>query len=58
MEESVRAIVSANRYFKDKAMNHIVAIGEKVKSEMDKFKSNLLLIVALRKDGMKDRHWA
>lgn len=58
VEESVRAIVSANRYFKDKAMNQIVAIGEKVKSEMDKFKPNLPLMVALRKDGMKDRHWA
>lgn len=25
---------------------------------MDKFKPNLPLMVALRKDGMKDRHWA
>lgn len=32
VEESVRAIVSANRYFKDKAMNQIVAIGEKVRA--------------------------
>lgn len=58
VEESIRAIVSANRYFKDKAMNQIVAIGEKVRGEMDKFKPNLPLMVALRKDGMKDRHWA
>ena len=39
-------------------MNQIVAIGEKVKGEMDKFKPNLPLMVSLRKDGMKDRHWA
>lgn len=58
VEESVRAIVSANRYFKDKAMNQIVAIGEKVRAEMEKFKPNLPLMVALRKNGMKDRHWA
>ena len=32
VEESIRAIVSANRYFKDKAMNQIVAIGEKVRT--------------------------
>ena len=31
VEESIRSIVSANRYFKDKAMNQIVAIGEKVR---------------------------
>jgi dynein heavy chain, axonemal len=38
-------------------MSQIVAIGEKVKGEMDKFKPNLPLMVALRKDGMKERHW-
>lgn len=58
VEESIRAIVSANRYFKDKSMSQIVTIGEKVKAEMEKFKPNLPLMVALRKQGMKDRHWA
>lgn len=38
-------------------MNQIVGIGDKVKSEMDKFKPNLPLMVSLRKQGMKDRHW-
>lgn len=32
VEESIRSIVSANRYFKDKSMNQIVAIGEKVRA--------------------------
>jgi hypothetical protein len=27
VEESARAVVSVNRYFKDKAMNQIVSIG-------------------------------
>ena len=58
VEESFRAIISANKYFKDRSMSQIVAIGEKVRGEMDKFKPNLPLMVALRKDGMKDRHWA
>ena len=58
MEESARSIVQANRHFKDKGMNQIVGIGEKVKGDMDKFKPNLPLMVALRKDGMKERHWA
>ena len=58
VEESARAIIAANRYFKDRAMNQIVGIGEKVREEMDKFRPNLPLMVALRKEGMKDRHWA
>lgn len=32
-------------------------MGDKVKVEMDKFKPNLPLMVALRKEGMKERHW-
>jgi len=39
-------------------MSQIVGIGEKVRHEMDAFKPKLPLMVALRKDGMKDRHWA
>jgi dynein heavy chain len=39
-------------------MSQIVAIGEKVRQEMEKFKPNLPLMVALRKDGMKERHWS
>lgn len=58
VEESFRNIVTANKYFKDRSMSQIVSIGEKVKQEMDKFKPNLPLMVALRKDGMKERHWA
>jgi len=58
VEESFRNIITANKYFKDRSMSQIVAIGEKVKQEMDKFKPNLPLMVALRKDGMKERHWA
>jgi dynein heavy chain len=58
VEESFRSIVTANKYFKDRSMGQIVSIGEKVRQEMDKFKPNLPLMVALRKDGMKERHWA
>ena len=45
------------RVFKDKGLHQIVAVAEKVKQEMDKFKPNLPLMVALRKKGMKERHW-
>ena len=39
-------------------MPHIAAIGEAVKNNMEEFKPKLPLMVALRRDGMKDRHWA
>jgi dynein heavy chain len=58
VEESFRNIITANKYFKDRSMSQIVAIGEKVRQEMEKFKPNLPLMVALRKDGMKERHWS
>ena len=58
VEESFRNVITANKYFKDRSMSQIVAIGEKVKQEMEKFKPNLPLMVALRKDGMKERHWS
>ena len=30
---------------------------EKVKSQVDEFRPKVPLMVALRKDGMKERHW-
>lgn len=57
MEESIRSLVGVIRVFKEKGLSQIVAVGDKVKAEMDKFKPNLPLMVALRKEGMKDRHW-
>lgn len=58
VEESFRSIINANKYFKDKSMPHIASIGEAVKNNMEEFKPKLPLMVALRKDGMKERHWA
>ena len=57
VEDSVRSIAAITRIFKDKGLHQIVAVAEKVKSEMDKFKPNLPLMVSLRKQGMKERHW-
>jgi dynein heavy chain len=58
VEESFRNIINANKYFKDKSMPHIASIGEAVKNNMEDFKPKLPLMVALRRDGMKERHWA
>jgi dynein heavy chain, axonemal len=45
------------RFFRDREMPKIFQITEKVKKEIDSFKPFVPLVVALRKDGMKDRHW-
>lgn len=46
-------MVGVIRIFKEKNLQQIVTVGDKVKAEMDKFKPNLPLMVALRKEGMK-----
>jgi dynein heavy chain, axonemal len=45
------------RYFRDRDLPKIFEIAEKVKAEVDVFKPIVPLAVALRKDGMQERHW-
>jgi len=45
------------RYFKDRNVIHVHKIAETVKKEIDEFRPKVPLMVALRKKGMKDRHW-
>jgi dynein heavy chain len=42
------------RFFRDK---EITKIAEQMKKNIDEFKPYVPLALALRKDGMKDRHW-
>ena len=45
------------RYFREKDMTAILKIGETVKQDLDQFKPLVPVAIALRKEGMKDRHW-
>lgn len=45
------------RYFRDKEHPKITKIAETMKKNIDEFKPFVPLAVALRKEGMKDRHW-
>lgn len=45
------------RYFRDKDYPKITKIAENMKKNIDEFKPYVPLAVALRKEGMKDRHW-
>jgi dynein heavy chain len=45
------------RYFREKDLPKIQKIAETMKKYIDDFKPYVPLAVALRKEGMKDRHW-
>lgn len=56
-EHALKTITSVVRYFRDKGFPQISKIAETMKAKVDEFKPFVPLAVALRKDGMKDRHW-
>jgi dynein heavy chain len=45
------------RYFKDKDFPQIIANAQVMKDKVDAFKPTVPLALALRKEGMMDRHW-
>ena len=45
------------RYFRDRNLPNIGELANTLKGEVDAFKPIVPLAVALRKDGMKERHW-
>lgn len=57
VEESVKTMAQVTRFFKDKDIPAITKIGETVRSQLDEFRPKVPLMVALRKKGMKERHW-
>ena len=57
VEEAVRNLGSSIRFFRDRNITGVLKIGETVKKEVDEFRPKVPLMVALRKEGMKERHW-
>jgi dynein heavy chain len=45
------------RYFRDKELPDILKIAEGIKAEVEEFKPQVPIVMALRTEGMKDRHW-
>lgn len=45
------------KVFKQKELNDIAAISDKVRKDIDEFKPIVPLALALTTKGMKDRHW-
>jgi len=53
----MRTLAVSARYFRDRDMVAINKIAESVRGSIDDFRPKVPLLVALRKTGMKDRHW-
>jgi dynein heavy chain len=56
-DQSNKVMSQVLRYFREKDMPKIQKVAENMKKNIDEFKPYVPLAVALRKDGMKDRHW-
>jgi dynein heavy chain len=57
VEDGVRIFAQVTRFFKDRNIAPVLKIANEVKKEIDDFRPKVPLMVALRKEGMKDRHW-
>ena len=59
-EKMIMYIMTKNkaiRFFREKEIPAILKIGKSVKGDLDRYKPFVSLALALRKDGMKDKHW-
>lgn len=58
VEDSGKTMSSAIRYFRDKdELRKILKIAEDMRNNIEDFKPQVPILMALRTDGMKDRHW-
>jgi dynein heavy chain, axonemal len=57
VEDALKNLLSSIRYFKDKEIVHILKIAESVKAQVDEFRPKVPLLIALRKKGLRERHW-
>ena len=57
VDESIRILAGVCRFFKERELNNVLKIAQSVKSQIDEFRPKVPLLVALRKQGMTERHW-
>lgn len=56
-ESCQKTINQVFRQFRDRKQESMLKIAESIKKGVDDFKTTVPLAVALRKEGMKERHW-
>jgi dynein heavy chain len=57
VDNSNKTVSGVLRYFKDRELPKVLKIAEIMKGNIDEFKPYVPLAVALRKEGMYERHW-
>ena len=57
VQNSFKTIIRTASYFKNKSLPKILEIANEMKDKIDGFRKYVPLAVALRKQGMYDRHW-
>ena len=57
VDASNKTMAQVIRLFRDKELPGILKIAESTKADVEEFKPFVPLALALRTDGMKDRHW-
>ena len=57
VDNSIKTLSGVIRFFKSKELSQITKIAETLKADVDLFKPEVPVLMALRTDGMKDRHW-
>lgn len=57
-ETCQKTINQVFRQFRDRGQNDMFEIAQEIKKGVDDFKTTVPLAVALRKEGMKERHWS
>lgn len=57
VDGSVKTMAQVIRLFRDKELPGILKIAESIKVDIDEFKPFVPLALAMRTEGMKERHW-
>ena len=57
VDNSNKSMAQVIRFFRDKELPGIMKIAEHIKQNLEDFKIHVPILIALRTDGMKDRHW-
>jgi len=57
VENAKKTMSQVMRYFRDKELPGIIKIADSIKTKVDEFAPQVPIVLALRTDGMVDRHW-
>jgi dynein heavy chain len=57
IEESHRNLQQVVKFMKEREVHMIMRVADRVKAAIEEFRPKVPLMVALKREGMRDRHW-